>query len=124
MNYFYCGIIFRKGIAGVCGFNQNCVLLDKHHGLSLMDFVLKYQETLTDIACFDSDASSICNGNGEDSQLRPANDDPYVLSHDDIITGIQDILLIPRRFPSIYREYNIAPPTGILLYGPSGTGYI
>jgi len=46
----------------------------------------------------------------------------YVLSDSEILAAVQDILLIPRHFPSIFREYGIPPPTGILLYGPSGTG--
>jgi hypothetical protein len=59
-----------------------------------------------------------------DSRMKYPDSDhsTYVLSHDDILAAVQDILLIPRRFPSVFRMYNIAPPTGILLYGPSGTG--
>ena len=94
------------------------VLNKKRHVNSLMDFVFKYQNSLND------NRKERCRPANSGCELTQAakHNDPYVLSHDDIITGIQDILLIPRRFPSIFREYNIAPPTGILLYGPSGTG--
>ena len=80
--------------------------------------------SLTDLVyrCKNNAASGdVASGVGIALPPREANQ-PYVLSHSDIIAGVQDVLLIPRRFPAVFREYLVAPPTGILLYGPSGTG--
>jgi hypothetical protein len=106
-----------------CHSSQNDDVPNSCHGLSLMDTVFKCHNSATDEEARRHTASSR-QYSSDSKMLRPDDKDarPYVLSHDDIITGIQDILLVPRRFPAIFREYSIAPPSGILLYGPSGTG--
>ena len=43
---------------------------------------------------------------------------------DDIISSLQESVIIPLRYPSIFRSSSalIAPPKGVLLYGPPGCG--
>jgi len=43
---------------------------------------------------------------------------------DDIISALQESIIIPLRYPSIFRSSStlIAPPKGVLLYGPPGCG--
>jgi transitional endoplasmic reticulum ATPase len=38
------------------------------------------------------------------------------------IKYLEDSLLIPLKYPELFKYYNLKPPSGVLLYGPPGTG--
>lgn len=39
-------------------------------------------------------------------------------------TSVRDALVFPRRYSAIYKAFGIQPPSGILMYGPPGTGIV
>ena len=100
----------------------------------MTDTFVSPQHTLMDIA-FENHSSesklsgsrlvNVNSGARQEFNGSYAGETPYVLSYDDntLFQSLQDAIIIPRNFPKLFQQYNIFPPTGILLYGPSGTGW-